>query len=491
MDQIRDGRVSMLRARRIAAFLIFVLFSLPLLARGEKAPQESPLPLLEGLEPSVEFWRQVFTRYGASQVLLHDTQDPRIIYKVLELGDDRRARRVIGAEIENVNREHGFDGDDNRVRAQRGVRERFAAGLKTSGKYLEQMQEIFREHGLPPELAYLPLVESAFNVHARSRAGAVGMWQFMRSTGRKYLRISRLVDERKDPLESTRAAARFLKGNYEALGNWPLAITAYNHGREGIQRAISEVGSTDLMEIIRRYEGRYFGFASKSFYAEFLAAVEVAKNSEEFFPELDYHSPLPLEEVEVRRSVSVASLLKRTDISLKEFLEWNPALHRRIRSIPSGYRIKIPSEKLEGFLNANWRVLGKPAPSVRSASTTAKSDTEDGSYISHRVKRGETLSKIARQYQTSTDEIERVNGLDSVHLISVGQRLRIPTGNASASGEHGGKAASYVRHRVKRGETLWEIAQQYQITIREIQRLNRLRSIHYLSPGQSLRIPIH
>ncbi|MFQ5904433.1 MAG: transglycosylase SLT domain-containing protein, partial [Candidatus Binatia bacterium] len=160
----------------------------------------------------------------------------------------------------------------------------------------------------------------------------------MRSTGRKFLRISRSVDERKDPLESTRAAARLLKENYNFFGNWPLAITAYNHGREGILRAVAKVGSNDLMEIIRRYRSRSFGFASKNFYAEFLAAVEVAKRVEEFFPDLEYYPPFPLEELEVERTISVAALLKRTDISRSEFLEWNPALSRWIRYIPRGYR---------------------------------------------------------------------------------------------------------------------------------------------------------
>ena len=156
-------------------------------------------------------------------------------------------------------REHGLR-SRKRVRAQRGVKERFATGLELSRRYLEQMQEIFREEGLPVELTYLPLVESSFNIRARSPAGAVGIWQFMRTTGRRYLRVNRSVDERRDPLESTRAAAQLLKENYAIFGDWPLAITAYNHGREGIMRAVSKVGS-DIM----RSAGTSFAASATSF----------------------------------------------------------------------------------------------------------------------------------------------------------------------------------------------------------------------------------
>lgn len=409
--------------RPIVWLFIFLVFALsgPFGNRQARA-SETPLPLLPGLEEAVEFWKIVFTRHGASELIFHDRLEPTKIYKVLEVGENNPARRVIEEERGKILREYNLGGDENRVRVQRGVKERFASGLKLSRRYLGQMQRILLEEGLPTDLAYLPLVESSFDIHARSRAGALGMWQFMPSTGRKFLRIGPALDERKDPVESTRAAARLLKQNYEILGNWPLAITAYNHGREGILRAIAQVGSRDLMEIIRRYQSPSFGFASKSFYAEFLAALEVAKKSEDFFPSLEYHPPFPLEEVEMERPVSIAALLKPTDIARNEFLEWNPALSPKVRDIPKGYRVKVPPEKLEHFLAAYQQVVGPSA--IVPMPLSIREDAV--SWIRHRVAPGETLSQIAKIYRITVHEIQQANRLASAHIIAAGQHLRIP-----------------------------------------------------------------
>ena len=133
------------------------------------------------------------------------------------------------------------------------------------------------------------------------------------------------------------------------MGNWPLAVTAYNHGTEGLFRAIDAVGTEDLVEIIRRYQSPTFGFASKNFYAEFLAAVQVAKNSEAHFPFLRPHPPLNLHEVETKRTISIQSLLKPAAVSLDDFFEWNPALSPTATVIPAGYRVKVPPEKVGRF----------------------------------------------------------------------------------------------------------------------------------------------
>ncbi|MBI4487473.1 MAG: transglycosylase SLT domain-containing protein [Deltaproteobacteria bacterium] len=433
----------MLRAKLLVSIFLSLMVSLPFPLGGSEvsadppAPSDpsavpaqagarqaggTPFPLFPGLEESVEFWKLVFTRYSISEVIFHDPLEATKIYKVLEVGESRAARRLIEAEREKIMREHGLRPNEKKVRAQWGVKERFVSGLKLSRRYLDQMQRIFQEEGLPMELTYLPLVESSFDLHARSRAGALGIWQFMPSTGKRFLRITPTVDERRDPMESTRAAARFLKENYELFGNWPLAITAYNHGREGILRAVREVGSKDLMEIIRRYQGPFFGFASKSFYAEFLAAVEVARRSEEFFPNVEYHSPFPLEELQMERAISIAALLKPTAISQSEFLEWNPALSPKIKDIPSGYRVKVPPEKLEIFLTAYQQIV---EPSFIKRKTPSLGE-RSVSWIRHRVAEGETLSQIAKHYRISVGEIQRANRLANTHLIAAGQHLKIP-----------------------------------------------------------------
>lgn len=181
--------------------------------------------------------------------------------------------------------------DESWIRIQRGGKEQFLEGLKIAGRYMTPMQRIFRDEGLPVELAYLPLVESSFNVRARSSVGAVGMWQFMPETGRKFMRVDTAVDERRDPMRSTRAAARLLKENYRILGNWPLVITAYNHGTEGVFRGIKAVESDDLVDLIHGYRSPTFGFASRNLYAEFRAVVEIATHIDSYFPFLRPHRP--------------------------------------------------------------------------------------------------------------------------------------------------------------------------------------------------------
>ncbi len=409
---------------KFSTILLSLVISLSMHFAGRRAlAQEEPFPLLSGLEGAVEFWRQIFTRYGASEVVFHDTADPEKIYEVVEIAEGRRAARLVEDERQEILSGQGLQPDDKRVRAQRGVKERFAAGLRLSRKYLGQMRAIFEQEGLPGDLAYLPLVESAFNVRARSRAGALGIWQFMPSTGKKYLRIGPALDERRDPLESTRAAAHFLKQNYEALGNWPLALTAYNYGRDGMLRAVTEVGSSDLMDIIRRYQGPAFGFASKNFYAEFLAALDLAKHSEEFFPDLEYPAPFPLKELELKRSVSLRAFLKPAEVARSEFLAWNPALSPRIRDIPRGYRVKVPSEKYEVFASA-LQNASEPALSKRKARLSVRRNAII--LRRHRVAPGETLSQIAKLYRISVHEIRRANKLGKSHLIVAGQSLKIP-----------------------------------------------------------------
>jgi hypothetical protein len=170
------------------------------------------------------------------------------------------------------------------VHTQLGVKERFRDGVVRSGRYVDQFRQIMTNQGVPAELALLPLVESSFQ-NVRSKAGAVGVWQFTSGTGRSYLRITSKVDERLDPVRSSEAAAHLLRDNYAALGAWPLAITAYNHGRGGMLAAQKEHGS-DLPKIIDEYRGPVFGYASMNFYSEFLAAVEIYDNYPQYFGEL-------------------------------------------------------------------------------------------------------------------------------------------------------------------------------------------------------------
>jgi membrane-bound lytic murein transglycosylase D len=402
-------------ARWLLSLVVFGLAFAPGKTQSEIKPgTEVPFPLLPGLEHRVEFWKKVFTEYSTSQLVFFDPDEMSKIYEVLDVGEESRTPEYITGERERIAALHGVDLE--RVRAQRGIKERTAAGLKRSGRYIAQMQQIFRDRGLPVELTYLPIVESSYDNSARSHAGALGMWQFMRATGRQFMRVDRSIDERRDPIESTRAAAEFIKQSYETLGSWPLAITAYNYGPAGMLRAVAELQSDNLVELIRDYRHPYWGFPPKNFYAEFLAAVEVGKNVDRYFPELQLDPPVAIQEIELKKSASLAALAKNTGLSQDQLLGWNPALTPQTRLVPAGYRVKVP-------------VDSKMAPVIEVAQSreVARSQPrETPQVVRHQVKRGETLFQIAQRYGASADRILKMNGMGKTHRLKAGTTLLIP-----------------------------------------------------------------
>ena len=390
----------------------FVLFSSAgVSAESDSAnPQPSPFPVPDGLESAVEFWKKVFSEFSSAQLIYFDPLDMSKIYEVSDVGEESRSNEYINAERERIAAAH--DVDIERVKAQRGIKERTAAGIQRSGRYIAQVRQIFEERGLPPELTFLPIVESSYEINARSSAGALGIWQFMPRTGRQYLRVGRGIDERRDPLESSRAAASFLKEAYESLGSWPLAITAYNYGPAGVARAVAAVGSDNLVDLVQNYSHRRWGFPPKNFYAEFLAAVEIGSNLEHYFPGLELDPPVDIKEVAVNRNTSVASLIKSSGLNRDNFLGWNPALTRWTRVVPAGYRVKLPTDKTA-------------EPLVVLAIKNGEKKTR-ARVVHHRVKRGDTLYDIAKRYGASVQKIARVNGIRHSHILRVGTTLRIP-----------------------------------------------------------------
>ncbi len=463
-------------------------------ARTGASTQADPFAIPAGLEPAVKFWKAIFLDYDSTQLVFFDPRNMSRIHEVVEVRPNASTRRVFRSVRARLQR-RGIP--SSRIRAQRGIRERFEGGVRRSGRYLEHMRKVFAGRGLPVELTYLPLVESSFRNDARSFRGAVGMWQFMPRTGRRYLRVTRLVDERRDPMEATRAAARLLQENYRELRTWPLAVTAYNHGRAGMKRAVRRVGTRDIVEIIRRYRSRTFKFASKNFYAEFLAAVHIMREVERHLPHVRFDPLVHLEEISLTKRVSVSTLLRRSRVSRAEFLKWNPALSRRAAWLPKGYRLKAPELQGEWFRKA----LAGIGPM--------------SSFPHHVVSRGDTLSEIARVYGTSANAIQAINDLRSPHRLLVGQRLEIPRRSSARSREAErsvrvvdkprvaakrrvvktrqvadvSREKGSAHHVVKRGDTLWEIARLHGTTARAIRRANGVQSVRRLRVGQRLEIP--
>lgn len=431
-------------------------------------------PRPASLEPQIRFWRDVFGAYSRYQVVLHDTVDLDKVYSVLDfrssadlspIARETLIREETDAEVARLraifrklddagpkptglsaDEQRIFDlyrgdssstkfrdaADDKRLRTQRGLYEKFSNGLRIAHRYLPEMERIFRDEGLPVELTRLPLVESCFDVEAYSKVGAAGIWQFMPTTGRLYaMDVNGLVDERRDPISATRGAARFLRHNYEALeDSWPLAITAYNHGPAGVRRAIGDTGTTDIGVIVDRYKGPAFGFASRNFYAEFVAALDVDKHRQAYFGDLDVERPEPTRVVPLDRPVGieVAAKLARTDRETVASL--NPALMECVvdgrRHIPAGYGLRLPADRCDGFegrladLVAEQRVMRVSAPAVASRRGGSRAVV-----TAHRVARGDTLSEIAQKYRVSVTSLKNANRLRGKE-IKRGQVLKIP-----------------------------------------------------------------
>jgi peptidoglycan lytic transglycosylase D len=393
-------------------FSILILSPAGVIAESELS-NRSPFPVPSGLESSVDFWKKVFTEYSLSQLIYFDALDMSKIYEVNDVGEGSRSNEYLDAERARVAAANGVDIE--RVKTQRGVKERTAAGLKRSGRYIRQIQQIFRDRDLPPELTYLPIVESSYDIYARSSVGALGIWQFMPRTGREYMRVNTAIDERRDPFESSRAAAAYLKQAYEFLGSWPLAVTSYNYGQGGIARAVAEVGSDNLVDLIQRYSHPNWGFAPKQFYAEFLAAVEIGTNLNKYFPDLELDASVEIKEVELSSTTALASVITSSGLSRDEFLGWNPALGTATRVVPAGYRVKLPVDRTVA-----------PLVTVAQIQQAARQPQAKPQIVHHRVKRGETVIEIARRYGASVERILQINGIRKAHLVKVGTTLVIP-----------------------------------------------------------------
>ena len=339
----------------------------------------------ERMRKNVEFWVRIYTEYTTSQGLIHDAKYIDHVYEIIDfqkLGlDPNKGNKKFFRQIEkkwkdvllSVHKKQDHPEEMNevekrvfemyadinepdkflqaagrkRLRFQLGQKDRFLDGLKQSGRYLPIMEDIFRASGLPTELTRLPFVESSFNVRARSKVGASGIWQFMRGTARIFgLKVNDAIDERNDPIRATEAAARLLKSNYDRLKTWPLAVTAYNHGTDGMARAVRKIGSDELEDITSEYKSRRFGFASSNFFTELLAAIEVERNAGKYFGKVDREKPLQYVEVTIPDFIALADLMQFLHLDESAIRELNPGLHEAVleghRMVPANYHLRLP-----------------------------------------------------------------------------------------------------------------------------------------------------
>jgi membrane-bound lytic murein transglycosylase D len=428
----------------IVAALLASFATLPVAA-------EETFPFPEELQPDVDFWVSIFTRYDTNEGVLHDNRSLGVVYARLDmpanLGRRERNRRVkkrrdalaavlrtlASGKRSNLSAEEArvlalwpadvsnatLGAAASRIRFQHGLSDRFREGLERSGRWRDFIEAEFTALGVPVELAALPHVESSYNPEARSHVGASGIWQFTRSTGRRFMQVDHVVDDRNDPFEATRGAGRLLAYNYSITGNWPMAITAYNHGLSGVRRAMSRYGDTAYVDILRKYNGRTFGFASRNFYVAFLAAKEVDQDPERFFPGVVREPPIEYVELKMPDYIAADELADALGVSAKRVAKHNPSLQATVwqgsKHVPRGFNLRMPGNSLDDPIDDLIAGVG--------SETWHDEQLPD---LFHTVARGDTLSEIADRYDTRVSTLVALNGLGSRHRIRAGQELRLP-----------------------------------------------------------------
>ncbi|MCB0406069.1 MAG: LysM peptidoglycan-binding domain-containing protein [Bdellovibrionales bacterium] len=363
----------------------------------------------------------------------------------------------------------------------------FERYLARSSRYIPLMKHILRNSGLPEDLVYLAMIESGFNIRAKSIARAVGPWQFMPATGTRYgLRVDSWIDERQDPIRSTEAAARYLKDLYLMFESWYLAAAAYNAGENKLLRAVRELKTNNYWTICK---SRYIARETKDYVPKLIAAAILAKNPERFnFEEIVYQDPLDFENVAVKYPIHLRDIAELINSTEDELRYLNPELRRGV--IPPAtkeYSLRVP---------VGTQVL------VQKALIAKKSDLEKSIQpVQYSIRRGDNLYLISRRFGVSIKELTDLNGISRRTRLKVGRQLMIPSyANTSTPTKERVVAAKsrpkttktkeeddFITHTVRKGESLWSIAVKYNVTVQQIFRWNHLKRSQ-IQPGKTLRI---
>jgi len=389
-------------------------------------------------------------------------------------GEDLRIYKLVKKDFRKASR---------RIRVQYGLKDRFKTGIESSGLYMNEIIRILKINKLPEELRVLPHVESSFQLGAYSSAGAAGIWQFTRGTGRLFMRVGYDVDERRDPILATHGAAKLLKKNFEVVNSWPLAITAYNHGLQGIRRAQKRHGS-DIVKIVRNYKSRTFGFASRNFYAEFLSALHVVQNQKKYFPNLSIKNPLQRASFKLPDYIHVNTAMKYFGMTREEIAESNPSLRRPVlngeKRIPKGYIFQTPERKFK-----NLQVQYKKIPQRALYSRQLRSKW-------YTVRRGDTLSGVAIRFGTSVRSLKAYNNIGRRNRIYIGQVLQLPKGKSRPKFRllnYTSEDRALVFYRIRRNDNLSKIAKRFRTDARYLAKINRIKNPNSLYPNQRIKVP--
>jgi len=387
---------------------------------------------------------------------------------------------------------------------QTEIRDKFTLWLERSGRYIPLMRQVFKAHGLPEDLVFVALIESGFNPYAYSRSRAVGPWQFIKGTGRLYgLRIDNWIDERRDPIKSTYAAARYFKDLYDRFGSWPLAMAAYNAGERKIERALVRAKADDFWDL---RSTRYIRRETKGYVPKFMAATIIAKNPEKYGFTLDYHEPLQYDTASVSGSADLRVIAQAAGISYEDLKELNPELRTELTPpYMEQYPLRLPVGTQQTFLNAYAQI-----PDDRKIIGTH-----------YTIRRNDTLGKVARRFGTSVSLLREINHISPGQTLHQGDLLFIPKlrvvprepnspsmtaanrhryklraapkktpiemaslekPDSTPSNDEGGK----ILYRVKDGDTLWDISKSFNVSVHDLKRYNGLGKRSKIRPGDQL-----
>lgn len=364
-------------------------------------------------------------------------------------------------------------------------RSQYKKGLEQASQYLPMMTRIFKARKLPTELILVPLIESNYRVDAVSYAGAVGLWQFVRSTAKAYkLKVDKWVDERHDPEKSTEAAAQYLNDLYQMLGDWDLALAGYYMGEYKVHKAIGQYRTRDISTLAQT---RTFGRGAKDYVSRIKAAILLAKNPEKYGITLSYGVPLGYDTVQVKKGVHLKNLANQFGTTYKELRKLNPELKQSKTPPGKGtYSLKVPQGAGSIVIaknSATQQNEGKhQTPSIQPTAPSSSGNT-----LVYRVKRGDNLLKIATRYGVDVNTLKAVNNISNVKLLQIGQKIVIPTSEAAYAALKGTKV---IAHTIQKGETLSRIAKRYKVDIAALRTYNKIQDERSLQIGQTLNIPL-
>lgn len=368
--------------------------------------------------------------------------------------------------------------------------------LERSSRYLPMMKNVLRENGLPEELVYVALIESGFSPKAHSRANAVGYWQFIRETGRFYgLKIDRFVDERRDPVLSTRAAVEYFKSLYNLFGSWHLSLAAYNSGENRIKRAVMTRQTRDFWQLAKWRKA--LPKETKQYVPKFIAATLIAQAPEKYgFTDIAYSAPLNYETISSTKPISLSRMAAEMKVDEEELRVLNPKFRGDYVPVYRGNEIvlRVPVGTTQAAMASLSSSVVSEVPNM------ANTDN-----IYYRIRSGDSLSTIARKHRTSVATLRRMNDLGSRALLRVGQKLLVPDrgdyyyGKSAEKASYPGAVSTRMTaavdidrnvsfHIVRRGDSLTQISRTYGVSIEELRRLNNLGRRSVLRVGQRLRL---